>query len=563
MSTSDTPSAAAARPATVAFVGFGPGDPGLLTLRAAELLAAADTVLLDEFTDPDRLTGLVGEHTRIVPAGTGEHGLELPRAARLRRVIREARSAASAPVGAGVSRNGNGGHVDGRPQGRAGLVVRLIDGCPAAFSLLGDELEECRREGLHVEVVPGVPALTAVPTYAGISLTDRTSPAATIWCAEHPPADVTSALADDVTLVLLGTPARMGALLGDLATAGRDPATPVAVIEAGTTTAQQTRVTVLRDAPAQLRRGVREPALVVVGHPVASRSSRGWFETKPLIGWRVLIPRTKDQAEPLLERLGRYGAVGEVVPTISVEPPRSPATVQRAITGLVTGRYEWIGFTSVNAVRAVRERFVELGLDARAFAGLRIAAVGGVTAQALREWGIEPDLVPSGEQSAQGLLADWPPYDPDLDPINRVLLPRADIATETLVAGLQQLGWEVEDVTAYRTVRAAPPPAPVRDAIKRGAFDAVLFTSSSTVRNLIGIAGKPHASTVIACIGPATAKTAAEYGLEVAVVAPEASAEALVDALAEHGRQRAAAAAEAGVAVSRPSARYLRRHKAT
>lgn len=303
--------------------------------------------------------------------------------------------------------------------------------------------------------------------------------------------------------------------------------------------------------------------MAVVGHTVAARSTRGWFENKPLIGWRVLIPRTKDQSDAMLARLAQYGSAGEVVPTISVEPPRSPTAVQRAITGLVTGRYEWIGFTSVNAVRAVRERFAELGLDARAFAGLRIAAVGGVTASALRAWGLEPDLVPSGEQSARGLLADWPPYDPDLDPINRVLLPRADIATDTLVAGLQRLGWEVEDVTAYRTVRAAPPPAPIRDAIKRGAYDAVLFTSSSTVRNLIGIAGKPHASTVIACIGPATAKTAAEHGLTVSVVAPEASGGALVDALAEHGRQRAAAADEAGVAVSRPSARYLRRHKAT
>ena len=167
--------------------------------------------------------------------------------------------------------------------------------------------------------------------------------------------------------------------------------------------------------------------------------------------------------------------------------------MERAIKGLVTGRYEWIGFTCVNAVRAVREKFEEFGLDARAFAGLKIAAVGGVTAQALREWGIEPDLVPSGEQSAHGLLEDWPPFDEVLDPINRVFLPRADIATDTLVAGLQEIGWEVDDVTAYRTVRAAPPAAAVREAIKSGRFDAVVFTSSSTVRNLVGIAGKPHA----------------------------------------------------------------------
>ena len=240
------------------------------------------------------------------------------------------------------------------------------------------------------------------------------------------------------------------------------------------------------------------------------------------------------------------------MPTISVEPPRTPQQMERAIKGLVTGRYEWIGFTSVNAVRAVREKFEEFGLDARAFSGLKVAAVGGVTAHALQEWGIEPDLVPSGEQSAHGLLEDWPPFDDVLDPINRVFLPRADIATDTLVAGLHEIGWEVDDVTAYRTVRAAPPAAPVREAIKSGTFDAVVFTSSSTVRNLVGIAGKPHASTVVACIGPATAKTAEEHGLRVDVLAPEASAGALVEALAEYGAGLRLAALEAGEPVVRP-----------
>ena len=132
-----------------------------------------------------------------------------------------------------------------------------------------------------------------------------------------------------------------------------------------------------------------------------------------------------------------------------------------------------------------------------------MAAVGEQTAAALLDFGIRPDLVPEGEQSAEGLADAWPPYDDVLDPINRVLLPRADIATETLLARLIELGWEAEDVTAYRTVRAAPPPAPIREAIKGGGFDAVLFTSSSTVRNLVGIAGKPHAVTVIAVHRPA------------------------------------------------------------
>ena len=166
----------------------------------------------------------------------------------------------------------------------------------------------------------------------------------------------------------------------------------------------------------------------------------------------------------------------------------------------------------MNAVKAVREKFEDYGLDARAFSGLKVAAVGEVTAKSLKAWGIEPDLAPEGEQSAAGLAGEFPPYDDVLDPINRVFLPRADIATETLAEGLQ-VGWEVEDVTAYRTVRATPPPASVREAIKTGKFDAVVFTSSSTVRNLVGIAGKPHASTIIAVIGPATARTCEEHGL--------------------------------------------------
>jgi uroporphyrinogen III methyltransferase/synthase len=229
--------------------------------------------------------------------------------------------------------------------------------------------------------------------------------------------------------------------------------------------------------------------------------------------------------------------------------------MERAVKGLVTGRYQWIAFTSVNAVRAVREKFEEYGLDARAFAGVKVAAVGDQTAAALRDFGIMADLVPDGEQSGEGLANVWPAYDDVLDPINRVLLPRADIATENLLARLTDLGWEAEDVTAYRTVRAAPPPAPIREAIKGGGFDAVLFTSSSTVRNLIGIAGKPHAVTVIAVIGPQTAKTAAEFGLRVDVMAPTPSVSALVDAVAEYGAGLRDAAVAAGEIVRKPSER--------
>jgi uroporphyrinogen III methyltransferase/synthase len=296
--------------------------------------------------------------------------------------------------------------------------------------------------------------------------------------------------------------------------------------------------------------------IVTIGRAAAHRDKLAWWESRALYGWKVLVPRTREQAGAMSDQLRGHGAIPVEVPTIAVEPPRTPTQMERAIKGLVTGRYEWIVFTSTNAVRAVREKFEEFGLDARAFAGVKIACVGTATADAVRSFGINPELVPSGDQSSEGLLADFPPYDDVLDPIDRVLLPRADIATETLAAGLRERGWEVDDVTAYRTVRAAPPAADIRDAIKSGGFQAVCFTSSSTVRNLVGIAGKPHARTVVACIGPQTAATAREFGLRVDVQPTAATVPALVEALAEHAVAKAAeerekAAAAAAKKVSR------------
>ena len=515
----------------VAFVGAGPGDPGLVTLRARDYLAAADTVVIDQVNRGDMVARHARPDVEIVDAGHGEHGEELTRASRAKLLVRAAKAL-----------------------GEDGLVVRLMDGDPAMFNGFAEEAMALHKAGIRFDVVPGVSAVTAVPTYAGVPLTSQQASAVLVVSAGDRKHDWSTAVAANVTVVILGVPETLAEALADLLAAGRAGDTPVALTERGTTTQQVTHTTTLAEVSGLLRSTkVHFPSLAIVSPNVALRAELSWFETKPLFGWNVLIPRTKDQANATIERLASYGANADVVPTISVEPPRTPQQMERAIKGLVTGRYEWIGFTSVNAVRAVREKFDEFGLDARAFAGLKIAAVGGVTAQALRSWGIVPDLVPSEDQSAAGLLAEWPEFDVVLDPINRVFLPRADIATDTLVAGLVEMGWEVDDVTAYRTVRAAPPAAEVRDAIKSGTFDAVLFTSSSTVRNLVGIAGKPHHSTVVAVIGPATAKTAEEHGLRVDVMAPTASSDALVDALAAHGLGLAAAAAEAGEPVRRPS----------
>jgi uroporphyrinogen III methyltransferase / synthase len=506
----------------VAFVGAGPGDEGLLTVRAAELLARADLVVA---------------------------GPEL--AARLSRLVRPEAATADADSLAQDPRL----LIKAAKAGQH--VVRLFSGDPFLFGHATAEVAACAKARVPFEVVPGVPTATAVPAYAGIPLTSDASGDVRVIHAS----EVSRVQVGPGTLVILGAETGPADLAKMLVAAGWADTTPFAVTWNGTTTDQHTVVCTLGSVTADLKAAgvslltAHGPAVAVAGEGVAAQAALSWFETKPLFGWRVLVPRTKEQAGEVTARLRGWGAVPEQVPTIAVEPPRTPQQMERAVKGLVTGRYQWIAFTSVNAVRAVREKFEEYGLDARAFAGIKVAAVGESTAAALREFGIMPDLVPEKKQSAEGLADAWPAYDDVLDPINRVLLPRADIATESLLARLTDLGWEAEDVTAYRTVRAAPPPAPIREAIKGGGFDAVLFTSSSTVRNLIGIAGKPHAVTAIAVIGPETAKTAAEFGLRVDVMAPRPSVTALVDALAEYGAGLRDAAVAAGEPVRRPSER--------
>ncbi|HEY0225258.1 MAG TPA: uroporphyrinogen-III synthase [Mycobacterium sp.] len=527
------------RPGRITFVGSGPGDPGLLTTKAATALANAALV----FTDPDVPGPVLALIGKDLPPVSGPAPAE------------------PAPVNADGSTDSDQGQaspavISGGPDIRPALgepadvaktlvaearsgadVVRLVAGDPLTVDSVITEVNAVARSHLHVEIVPGLAATSAVPTYAGLPLG-----------SSHTVADVRADV-DWEALAAAPGPLILQATGSHLADAARtliehelSEATPCVVTAQGTTCQQRSVETTLRgltdpgvlDGGANPAGPLTGPLVVTIGKTVTSRAKLNWWESRELYGWTVLVPRTKDQAGEMSERLTSYGALPVEVPTIAVEPPRSPAQMERAVKGLVDGRFQWVVFTSTNAVRAVWEKFGEFGLDARAFSGVKIACVGESTADRVRAFGISPELVPAGEQSSLGLLDDFPPYDSIFDPVNRVLLPRADIATETLAEGLRERGWEIEDVTAYRTVRAAPPPASTREMIKTGGFDAVCFTSSSTVRNLVGIAGKPHARTIIACIGPKTAETAAEFGLRVDVQPETAAIGPLVDALAEH-----------------------------
>ncbi|MBM9466285.1 bifunctional uroporphyrinogen-III C-methyltransferase/uroporphyrinogen-III synthase [Nakamurella leprariae] len=483
----------------ITFVGAGPGDPGLLTVRAGAALAAAGVVYTDPEVSED-VTALATQ-AEICPA-VGEPG-----------------DVAKALVAAAKA-------------GRA--VVRLVAGDVFTADPVLTELQAVARTSVAFDVVPGL-AATAAAAYSGI-------PVGSV----HTVADVRTTSDWDAlaaapgTLVLHASAGHLADTAALLAESGLAAETPAAVTSGATLPSQRTVEGTLATLGG-LARDLNGPLVVTVGSGVGQRNKLSWWESRALYGWRVLIPQTRDNHEVMSDLLRSHGAIPQRVPTVAVEPPRTPAQMERAVKGLVDGRYQWVVFTSINSVRAVWEKFTEFGLDARAFSGVRIACVDDATAAAVAERGIRPELVATSQQSSLGLLDDFPEFDDILDPVNRVLLPRADIATETLAEGLREGGWEIDDVTAYRTVRAAPPAAPIREAIKSGGFEAVCFTSASTVRNLVGIAGKPHTRSIVACLGPKTAETAREFGLRVDVQPEHADLVAMVECLAEHATQLRAA----------------------
>ncbi|MCT1352604.1 bifunctional uroporphyrinogen-III C-methyltransferase/uroporphyrinogen-III synthase [Gordonia sp. p3-SID1431] len=535
-----------ANPGRILFVGSGPGDPDLLTVRARTVITNATTAYIDPDV-PGPVVSLIGSAHRDEPAADTRRSTK-----KAEKPADDAASTPAAPADDSQAAGDEAGATDAGQTDEESVVrpalgdpaevaktlvaaarngddvVRVVAGDPLTTDSVLAEVNAVARTTVTFEVLPGLPAASVVPSYAGMPLGST-----------HTEADVRGEVdwaalaAAPGPLVLHATSGHLAETASALTEHGMAPQTPAAITINGTTCAQRTIEATLATLNEQ-GNALTGPLIVTVGKVVGARGKLSWWESRALYGWTVLVPRTKDQAGDMSERLVSHGAMPKEVPTIAVEPPRSPAQMERAVKGLVDGRYQWVVFTSTNAVRAVWEKFAEFGLDARAFSGVKIACVGEATAEKVRSFGINPELVPSGEQSSLGLLEDFPPYDDVFDPVNRVLLPRADIATETLSEGLRDRGWEIDDVTAYRTVRAAPPPAETREMIKTGGFDAVCFTSSSTVRNLVGIAGKPHARTIVACIGPKTAETATEFGLRVDVQPENASVLELVDALAEH-----------------------------
>lgn len=536
----------APQPGKVIFVGAGPGNPELLTVRAREVMEANAIALVD----PEVSAGVrnfVGSALPVPQAKLDEAKAvyeqmcadakaagarrkppkpEAPTAAELSEhdlagedivpKLREALAAAAKSIEDGEAGDGD--------------VIRLVSGNPLTRDAVMEEISAVADAGLEFHVVPGMSLPSTVPSFAGIALGSTYTEAD----LTNGPVDWDQLASAPQPLVFQATQEHLAEMAEELMERGFQGATPVTITTNGTTRLQRTFDATLQTL-GKLDADLDGPLVVTLGTVADDRSKYSWWENRPLYGWRVLVPRAKEQAGPMNARLTQYGAIPQSVPTISLEPPRNPAQMDRAIKGIVEGRYRWVLFTSVNAVNAVWDKFEDLGLDARSFAGVHLGAVGQKTADALRARGMYPELIPHRtKQNAAGLAEIFPEYVEDIDPVGRVLLPRADLGSDVLVDGLEAKGWEVDDVVAYRTVRAAPPPPETRDMIKTGGFDAVCFTSPSTVKNLVGIAGKPHARTIIACIGPVTEAEAREQGLRVDVVPEVADIPSLVDSLADH-----------------------------
>jgi uroporphyrinogen III methyltransferase/synthase len=497
-------------PGTVWLVGAGPGDPDLITVAGLAALRAADVVVYDRLASPALLRETRSD-ALLVDAGKAPGAHTLGQEA----------------INALLVEHGRTGRT----------VARLKGGDPFVFGRGGEEALALREAGIPFRVIPGVTSAVAAPAFAGIPVTHRGAAGSVLIATGHEAADADTggdrtdwgamARAADTLVFLMGVE-RLPRITDRLLEAGRPATQPAALVRWGSTPQQQVLSATLGTIAAEAAaRGIRPPAALVVGDVVALRDRLSWFETLPLFGARVLVTRTREQTSGLGARLRALGAAPLEFAAIETRPLDETQALDRALCDLA--RMDWAVFSSQNGVRAVLDRLAALDRDARAFAGVRICAVGPATAAELAARGLRADLVPE-TFSNDGLVAGL--RDAGVSGA-RVLLLQADIAPPLLAEGLRSAGAEVTAVAAYRTVAGADRAGQLEQLLAEG-LDAVTFTSSSTVTNLMtaldGDASRLEGALVVS-IGPSTSATARSAGLTVHAEAEQHNLDGLVEAL--------------------------------
>ena len=493
-----------ARSGVVYLVGAGPGDPGLMTARALELVAGADVIVHDRLIPAEALAGACGD-AELLYVGKEPGDASVPQDEIEKLLVERAR--------------------DGKS------VVRLKGGDPFVFGRGGEEAEALAAAGIEFEVVPGVTAGVAAPAYAGIPVTHRDDASAVAFVTGHEDPDKAETAIDwdalgrfPGTLVFYMGVKRLGEIAERLIGAGRDAGEPAAVIERGTQPRQRVAEGTLETiADAAASAGIKPPAVTVIGPVAARRQAIDWLGNRPLHGRRVVVTRARAQASELSRRLAALGAEPLELPAIRIEPAIDTDQVRRAVEALHT--YALVCLTSANGVHLLFEAMERQGRDARALANAQVAAIGPGTAAALAEHGIAADIVPERfvAESLVEAVAEVPVEG------KPVLIARAAEAREVLPDALRERGAEVDVVAVYETVAERPDP----DAIERAAeADYVTFTSSSTVRNFVEALPEDIAAGArIVSIGPVTSEAVREAGLSVDVEAERHDLDGLVAAI--------------------------------
>ena len=503
----------------VYLIGAGPGDPGLLTLRARDLLSRADVVVYDYLAN-EAFLKFCRKDAELIYVGKkgGDHTLSQEGINQLL-----------------VDRAGSGNHV-----------ARLKGGDPYVFGRGAEEAQELLQAGIDFEVIPGVTSAVAAPAYAGIPLTHRRYASSVSFITGHEDPDKpesahnwASLATGTSTLVFFMGVKNLQHISHSLIQAGMDPQTPAALVRWGTTCMHRSMVSTIQDIPGQaVKQGFKAPSLLVVGHVVRLRDELNWFEKLPLLGRGVVVTRAREQASGLLEQLRELGACCYEFPTIEIQSLPDYSDVQQAISHL--SGYDWLVFTSVNGVLYFWAELERASLDSRALGGRKVAAIGPATAQALEQRGIRPDFVPDkyvAESVVQGLLNLGVQG-------KKVLIPRAKVAREVLPQELEKAGADVHVLPVYQTGLAQESGQGILEAMQEGSISYITFTSSSTVENFFSlvqpgeVARHQDQGLRLVCIGPVTAGTLNGFGLEADIVPEDYTIPGLVNVLLEDAGKR-------------------------
>ena len=491
----------------VYLVGAGPGDLGLVTLRAKEFIERADVIVYDQLANPEML-GWAREEAEIVYAGkkAAEHSMSQDEINML--LIEKARA-------------GN-------------QVVRLKGGDPFVFGRGAEEAQAIVDAGIAFEIVPGITSAIAGPAYAGIPVTHRAENSHVTFFTGHEDPTKTKSTIDYAALSKLGGTQvmlmgveRIEAIANEMMANGVRRDLPVALVRCATTGRQETLTGTLENiAKKVVDRGFEAPAVAVFGDVVALRKDLNWYEQRPLSGKRIVVTRTRKQAGALTSQLRALGADVFEIPTIRIEPP----TDLREFGELVQDahQYDWIVFTSPNGVDAFFEMFFKLYDDAREIGAAKIAVIGPATAQRIRDFHLHVDLQPE-EFVAESVIREFQKQGAVEN--LRILLARAEKARDVLPRELSKLGAIVDEGFAYRTVPETRDVTGARRRLLEEGADLITFTSSSTVENFLALGLPWPKGMQIASIGPITSQTARERGLKIDIEAKRHDIEGLVDAI--------------------------------